>query len=90
MSPVAPRTVGLAVALAASLAATAGLVVGALARPFPPRRPTRTAEFGIHRVPSRPPLWDAHPATGPVLAVPDLHDIPPVPPQDNHAPARSS
>lgn len=86
MSPVAPRTVGLAVAITASLAAAAGLAAGSLLRPFGRRRSPRRAEFGIHKVPARPPLWDARPATGPILAVPDLRDVSPVPPEDNHAP----
>ena len=87
MTPVAPRTVGLAVAVAASLAAAAGLAVGALARPFHrPARP-RSGEFGIHNVPRRPPLWDAHPAARPTDAIPDVHEVSPVPAHDNHAPA---
>lgn len=88
MSPVAPRTVGLAVALAASVAAAAGITLGALTRPFARRKATRTPQFGIHRVPARPPLWDARPSTGPILAVPDLRDVAPVPPENNHAPAQ--
>ncbi|MGV3714240.1 hypothetical protein [Pseudolysinimonas sp.] len=87
MSPVAPRTVGLAVAVTASLAAAAGLVVGAVTRP-PARRPrTRSGEFGIRNVPARPPLWDARPTTGPILTVPGFRDASVVGPENNHAPA---
>lgn len=84
MSPVAPRTVGLVVALAASVAAAAGLAAGALLRPFT-RPPARANGFGIHRVPARPPLWDARPSTGPMRAVGDPRDAAPVPPENNHA-----
>ena len=88
MSPVAPRSVGLAVAVAASVAAAAGIVVGALLTPITRRpAPVRSREFGIHKVPARPRLWDSHPATGPIIAVPDLRDVAPVPPENNHAPA---
>ena len=88
MSPVAPRTVGLAVALTASLAAAVGLAVGALTRPLGRRPEPRPGRSGIHNVPPRPPLWDAHPRSGPIIATPDLRDVSPVPPENNHAPTR--
>jgi hypothetical protein len=84
MSPIAPRSVGLVVALTASVAAAAGLVAGALLRPFTPRRPARSGEYGIRNVPSRPPLWDARPGAGAVLTVPGLHEASAVPPEDRH------
>jgi hypothetical protein len=87
MSPVAPRTVGLAVAVAASLAAAAGLVVGAVTRPASRRTRARSGEFGIHKVPARPPLWDARPSTGPILTVPGFREAATVGPEDKHAPA---
>lgn len=89
MSPVAPRTVGLAVAVAASLAAAAGLVVGTVTRPVArrSRSRSRSGEFGIHNVPARPRLWDAHPSTGPILTVPGFREAAAVGPEDKHAPA---
>ena len=85
MSPVAPRTVGIAVVLSASLAAAVGLVVGTFTRPLA-RRAARAPRFGIHQVPARPALWDARPTGTRPTAVPDPRDTAPVPPENNHAP----
>jgi len=87
MSHVARRSVGL-IALA-SVAAAAGVAVGALAAPLTRRRATGERAFGIHRVPARPALWDARPSTGPLVAIPAPRDVSPVPPESNHAPAGS-
>jgi hypothetical protein len=75
-----PRAVGWVIVAAAPLAA-ALVAVGTSSR----RSRGTAARRRITDVPTRPPLWDSRPKV-PVVRAASLHDVPPVPPENNHAP----
>ncbi|HEV7743330.1 MAG TPA: hypothetical protein VGO65_13025 [Pseudolysinimonas sp.] len=74
--------IAIAVAITAPVTALATVAIQRASHRRP--QPTLVAEYGIHNVPARPPLWRTHagPPTGPVR----LTNVDPVPPENPHAP----